>query len=106
MRAQNDRMGKSRGQNISITPELLAHAKKQVESGRFENISEYMRSLVRKDQERQVYGDKLRALIDDGLSSGDDIDMTPSQLGRLLKDHIKKLRKDQTMKTKAKKKAG
>ena len=39
------------------------------ENGSYENISEYIRDLIRKDQEEQAV-QRLRGLIEEGLASG------------------------------------
>ncbi|MEE9404294.1 MAG: type II toxin-antitoxin system ParD family antitoxin [Algisphaera sp.] len=55
--------------NISITDALLAHAEQQIASGRYDNMSEYVRSLIRHDQEK-AYRQRLDQLLVEGLSSG------------------------------------
>lgn len=51
-------------------PELLReYIDERVRSGPFGNTSEYLRDLVRRDQEEQAR-QRLRALIEEGLSSG------------------------------------
>ncbi|MEO1718292.1 MAG: type II toxin-antitoxin system ParD family antitoxin [Planctomycetota bacterium] len=61
-------------QNISLTPELLAHAKAMVASGRFANVSDYMRALIREDQDR-ARQQQLERMLLDGLESGDPVVM-------------------------------
>ena len=39
------------------------------EDGEYENVSEYIRDLIRKDQEEQAV-QRLRGLIEEGLASG------------------------------------
>ena len=51
-------------------PELLReYIAERVRSGPFGNTSEYLRDLVRRDQDEQAR-QRLRALIEEGLSSG------------------------------------
>lgn len=56
--------------NISITPELLAHAQARVASGKFETVSEYFRSLVRADLEREQAGEWIEAMVTRSEASG------------------------------------
>jgi antitoxin ParD1/3/4 len=72
-------------QNISITPKLLAHAHKMVQSGKYANVSEYMRALVRRDQAEQEYHARLEALLSEGINSGPGIEMTPEQAGEFIR---------------------
>lgn len=56
--------------NISLPDAMKAWVEEQARSGRYGNVSDYVRDLIRHDQER---ADKLAAmqkLIDDGLASG------------------------------------
>ncbi|MEM9103420.1 MAG: type II toxin-antitoxin system ParD family antitoxin [Pseudomonadota bacterium] len=56
--------------NISLPNPMRDWVRKQIESGRYSNNSDYVRELIRRDQERQ---DKLTALqhaITKGLESG------------------------------------
>ena len=75
-------------QNISITPELLAHVHQMVESGKFANVSEYMRALVRHDLERHEHNQRLAALIKEGEMSGKPVEVTPEGLGALVQKGI------------------
>ncbi|MBY0283328.1 MAG: type II toxin-antitoxin system ParD family antitoxin [Sphingomonas sp.] len=56
--------------NISIPEALKSWAEARVAEGRYSSTSDYVRDLVRRDQE---YAEKLKALqaaIDEGLASG------------------------------------
>ncbi len=56
--------------NISIPEALKSWAEARVAEGRYSSTSDYVRDLVRRDQE---YAEKLAALqaaIDEGLASG------------------------------------
>ncbi len=61
--------------NISITEELAAHIETMVRSGRYANVSDYMRDLVRRDQERLTARQELQGLIRDGIESGEPVEM-------------------------------
>jgi antitoxin ParD1/3/4 len=60
--------------NVNLTPELDRFVLARVESGRFENASEVVRSALRTlEREERVFEAKLaalRAAIDDGDASG------------------------------------
>lgn len=61
--------------NVSLTNELDQFIAAKVADGRFENASEVvraaLRSLEREDQEYQAKLATLRALIEEGIASGD-----------------------------------
>ena len=51
--------------NVSLPDELRSFVDDQVEGGRYGSTSEYVRSLIRREQDRQ----QLRALLVDGGGS-------------------------------------
>ncbi len=51
--------------NVSLPEELRAYVDAQVEDGRYGSTSEYVRELIRRDQDRQ----KLRGLLEEGARS-------------------------------------
>jgi antitoxin ParD1/3/4 len=51
--------------NVSLPEELRAYVDAQVEHGRYGSTSEYVRELIRRDQDRH----KLRALLEEGVRS-------------------------------------
>ena len=56
--------------NISLPDSMREWVEKKTKSGQYSNNSDYVRDLIRKDQER---GNKIKALqaaIDQGLASG------------------------------------
>ena len=55
--------------NIALPEPLRAYVAHRVESGDYGNTSEYVRDLIRKDQQEQRIH-RLRALVEEGLSSG------------------------------------
>ncbi len=55
--------------SIAIPDSMRKYVCARVESGAYGNMSEYFRELVRKDQQEQGKA-RLRALIEEGLSSG------------------------------------
>ncbi|HWJ75256.1 MAG TPA: type II toxin-antitoxin system ParD family antitoxin [Kaistia sp.] len=56
--------------NISLPDPMKAWVEQQAESGRYGNASDYVRDLIRKDQERRDRLVQLQRLIDEGLASG------------------------------------
>lgn len=60
--------------NVNLTPELDSFILERVESGRFENASEVVRSALRTlERDEQIFEAKLAALrtaIDEGDASG------------------------------------
>jgi antitoxin ParD1/3/4 len=55
--------------NIALTDTLRAWVAQRVDSGAYGNASEYVRDLIRKDQDTQRR-EKLRVLLEGGLASG------------------------------------
>ena len=56
--------------NISIPGKLKSWAESRVAEGRYSSTSDYVRDLVRRDQEQEEKLRQLRAAIEDGLASG------------------------------------
>ncbi len=56
--------------NISLPDQMKAFAEAQTRDGRYSNVSDYMRDLIRRDQERRQAIAEIQALIDEGLASG------------------------------------
>ena len=55
--------------NIALTEPMRAYVAERVACGDYGNTSEYIRDLVRRDQEEQARK-RLRDLIAEGLASG------------------------------------
>jgi len=55
---------------ITISQPMEMWVKSQIKSGRYGNDSEYIRDLIRRDQDRKQAEFDLRAMIEDGLNSG------------------------------------
>lgn len=55
--------------NIALTEPLRAYVVQRVASGAYGNTSEYIRDLIRKDQQDQER-QRLRALLEEGLAGG------------------------------------
>ncbi|MDE3742767.1 type II toxin-antitoxin system ParD family antitoxin [Maribacter polysaccharolyticus] len=56
--------------SITFTDQQDSWIKLRVQSGDFTNDSEYIRDLVRKDQEQNMKLLELKTAIDEGLQSG------------------------------------
>lgn len=57
--------------NVSLPAAMKAWVEGCAESGRYSNSSDYVRDLIRRDQERAAKVANLQDLIDDGLRSGE-----------------------------------
>ncbi|MFW2830749.1 type II toxin-antitoxin system ParD family antitoxin [Sphingomonas sp. ID0503] len=56
--------------NISIPEQLKRWAEARVAEGRYSSTSDYVRDLVRRDQEQAEKLARLQAAIDEGRASG------------------------------------
>lgn len=56
--------------NISIPEKLKGWAESRVAEGRYSSTSDYVRDLVRRDQEHEEKRRQLQAAIDEGRKSG------------------------------------
>lgn len=72
-----------------VIPETMeSWIKARIESGRYVNDSEYMRDLIRRDQDRHSAELELRAMIQEGLDSGVSA-ATPDQIKARVKKRLK-----------------
>lgn len=56
--------------NISIPEQLKGWAEARVSEGRYSSTSDYVRDLIRRDQETEDARRRLQAAIDEGRASG------------------------------------
>jgi antitoxin ParD1/3/4 len=56
--------------NVSIPDKLKGWAEQRVAEGRYSSTSDYIRDLVRRDQENEEKVRRLQAAIDEGRASG------------------------------------
>ncbi|MGP9822162.1 type II toxin-antitoxin system ParD family antitoxin [Salinarimonas sp. NSM] len=56
--------------NVSLPDEMKAWVEAQAETGRYANSSDYVRDLIRRDQERREKLAAFQALVTEGLESG------------------------------------
>jgi antitoxin ParD1/3/4 len=70
---------------ISMPDSLKTFIEGEVETRGYGNVSEYVRTLVRGEQERQA-NVRLEALLLEGLNSGEPVDVTPEFWSELRHD--------------------
>lgn len=73
--------------SFALPEALRRYVDQRVRSGNYGNTSEYLRELIRRDQEDQAKK-RLRDLITEGLESGPPSPLTPARLGRLKKQAL------------------
>ncbi|UXN04976.1 MULTISPECIES: type II toxin-antitoxin system ParD family antitoxin [unclassified Bartonella] len=56
--------------NVSLPDQMKNWAEKQSDNGRYQNVSDYIRDLIRKDQQHQIATQAFQSAIDEGLQSG------------------------------------
>lgn len=56
--------------NISLPDAMKEWVEQQVATGRYANVSDYMRDLVRRDEERTQAIARLQSIVDDAIASG------------------------------------
>ena len=56
--------------NVSLPDPMKDWVEQQAKSGRYANASDYVRDLIRRDQERLAKVAELQELISEGLRSG------------------------------------
>lgn len=56
--------------NVSLPDPMKDWVESQTKSGRYSNASDYVRDLIRRDQDRQTAVAELQRLVDEGLESG------------------------------------
>ncbi|WP_084408421.1 type II toxin-antitoxin system ParD family antitoxin [Fulvimarina manganoxydans] len=56
--------------NISLPQPMKAWVEAQADSGRYSNASDYVRDLIRRDQERAAKINAMERLVAEGLESG------------------------------------
>jgi len=57
--------------NVSLPDPMKDWVESQARSGRYSNASDYVRDLIRRDQDRQNAIAELQRFVDDGLASGE-----------------------------------
>ena len=82
-------MGTTR-KTITVTDQQDTWIKARIASGDFTNDSEYIRDLIRRDQERNARFLALKAAIQDGLDSG----TSDKSIPRIMEDVEARLKSD------------
>ena len=57
--------------NVSLPDAMKAWVEERSRSGRYSNASDYVRDLIRRDQDRAAKIAQIQALVDEGLTSGE-----------------------------------
>ena len=77
--------------SFALPEALREYVDQRVRSGQYGNTSEYLRELIRRDQEEQAKK-RLRELIEEGLGSGPGRALTPKRMTQLKKQALGDLR--------------
>jgi len=77
--------------SFALPEAMRSYVDQRVRSGQYGNTSEYLRELIRRDQEEQAKK-RLRELIEDGLNSGPGQPLTAQRAAELRKQALGKLR--------------
>lgn len=56
--------------NVSLPDPMKGWVEDQAQSGRYSNASDYVRDLIRKDQERSAKIAQMQRMVDDARASG------------------------------------
>lgn len=56
--------------NISLPDQMKVWVEKSVQSGRYANVSDYVRDLIRKDKDKGIVIEQMQHMIIEGLASG------------------------------------
>lgn len=70
--------------SFALPEAMRSYVNQRVASGQYGNTSEYLRELIRRDQEEQAKR-RLRELIEEGLNSGPAQALTPDDVAALKK---------------------
>jgi antitoxin ParD1/3/4 len=78
--------------NISLPNPMKDWVNTQTIDGRYANASDYVRDLIRKDQERLDKIKRMQGLIDEGLASG----FSERSMDDILSDALGRMKTTQT----------
>lgn len=56
--------------NVSLPDQMKDWVEAQARSGQYSNSSDYVRDLIRRDQERRAQIAQMQKLVDEGMASG------------------------------------
>lgn len=57
--------------NVSLPDEMKSWVEAQTEGGRYSNASDYVRDLIRRDQDRRAKISHMQGLVTEALESGE-----------------------------------
>lgn len=63
---------------ITLTEQQDLWIKAQIDAGRYTNDSEYIRDLIRREQERSAEVDAIRSALEEGEASGEPQSFDPT----------------------------
>jgi len=73
---------------ITLTDQQDSWVKAQISAGHYTNDSEYIRDLIRREQERTAAIEAVRAALNDGEASGEPKTFDPAVFkGKLIASH-------------------
>lgn len=75
--------------NVSLPEALKTWAETRVAEGRYSSTSDYVRDLVRRDQEAEEKLQRLRVMIEEGLASPE----TDATIGSIIADSLARRRR-------------
>jgi len=84
--------------SISLPDQLKEFVDKQVDSGRYSSVSEYIRDLIRDDEKRKAQ-DSLESLLMEGVQSGDPTEMTRQDWDDIRREALEQFQARQSQKT-------
>ncbi|OEY65168.1 type II toxin-antitoxin system ParD family antitoxin [Marinobacter sp. X15-166B] len=56
--------------NVSLPDAMKQWAEEQTRTGRYSNVSDYVRDLIRKDQDKAEKIARMQAMVEEGINSG------------------------------------
>ena len=56
--------------NVSLPDQMKACVEAQAKGGRYANASDYVRDLIRRDQEERAVWAEIQSLVDEAIASG------------------------------------
>jgi antitoxin ParD1/3/4 len=56
--------------DLSVPDQMIAYLEAQVSSGRYADVGEYVRDLVRRDEQRRSALSQVQELVDEAIASG------------------------------------
>ena len=77
--------------NISLPEQMKQWVEQQAEGGRYSNSSDYVRDLIRRDQERAEKTPAMKKVVTESLASG----ISPHSMQEILEMARASARKDQ-----------